>query len=238
MLHRTRKLLLFPLLLFVLASVFSGTMASAAAEAAVTNLPAGILIGDQEGIRVDVHGYYYIDARGLSPGDVIRKTVTILNFSQNDRSPEGKLPYALSMTAEPLFSSGPVDLLDETHLTIQLDGQTIYDGPCRGDGNPNMIGQALPLGIYAPGDQRTLTFILTVSSDITLSWDEKSEADFQWRFYACREADADPPKTGDYLKTFAFLLPIGLLFLFGLMLIPLKKKRERKMLLQPAGEHL
>jgi len=221
-------MLLVLLLLFVFASVFSGTMASAAAEASVTNLPAGILIGDQDGIHVDAHGYYYIDARGLHPGDVIRKTVTVQNYSKNDRSPEGKLPYVLSMTAEPLFSSGPVDLLDETHLAIRLDGKVIYDGPCRGNGSPNMIDQALPLGIYAPGDQRTLAFTLTVSSDITLSWDEKSEADFLWRFYAHRQAPPDSPKTGDTLKSFAFLLPIGLLLLFRLVLVPLKKKRERK----------
>jgi len=101
-----------------------------------TNLPLGLLIGDQDGVCVDEHGYYYIDARGLLPGEVLRKVLTIQNLEQNGATPEAGIPYAVSMTSEPLFSTGPIDLLDMVHMTILLEGELVYDGKVRGDGAP------------------------------------------------------------------------------------------------------
>jgi hypothetical protein len=224
MLESMKRRILLALSVCLIAVVISGTTAASAATA--TNLPAGILIGDQDGIHVDAHGYYYIDVRGLKPGDVIHKTITIQNLEQNDTTPEGKVPYTMTMTAEPLLSRGPVDLLDATHLTIKLDGEIIYDGTCRGDGTPNMIQQALALGVYAVGDRRVLDFTLTVDSKMQL-FEEKSEADFKWQFYAYRAVAYDAPKTG-IMDTYDYLFPIGGTMLLFLALIPLKKRRDER----------
>ena len=226
---RIKKMILSVLCLCVLSVVISGTTVGAV-PATTRNLPAGILIGDQDGIYVDANGYYYIEACDLNPGDVNYKKITVQNLSQNDRTPEGKVPYVLSMTAEPLFFSGPVNLFDETNLIITLDGKLVYDGSCRGDGNPNMIDNALPLGTYDVGDRHTLEFTITVSPDMPRYW-EKSQADFRWQFYAYKTIEDNPPKTGIlvFLETYGYLLPVCLLFLFMFVLIPLKKKRDENM---------
>ena len=135
--HRFQKGFEYVLCVCLVAVVFFGasidaSAATLAAEGTQTSLPAGILIGDEHGIGVDNDGYYYIDAKGLKPGDVIEKTLTLQNMSQSDQTTEGKSPYTLTMTSEPLLTKGPEDLLDKVALTLELNGKTIYQGPSRG----------------------------------------------------------------------------------------------------------
>lgn len=222
--YRFKKLILSALCMCIISAVFSGT---AVVNAAAINLPSGFLIGDQDGIHVDASGEYYIDARDLKPGDVIHTTLTIQNLAQNDKTPEGKVPYTLVMRTEPLTNSGPVDLLDEVSLTLKLDGETVYDGRVRGDGVPNMIEKALELGDYAVGDRRILDITLTVSPEMK-QYEEISEADFKWVFYAYRAVDADPPKTGLLDGYWMYLLPIAGAVLLSALLLLMKKRRERQ----------
>ena len=223
--YNMKKWLLLVLCLCLVFVAFSG--ATVLRAAAAVSLPSGVLIGDQDGIRVDAQGNYYIDARGLNPGDVIHKTVTIQNLSQNDSTPEGKVPYMITMTAEALLSQGPVDLLDKVQLVLKLDGRTIYTGRVRGNGAPNMVDRALDLGTYSVGDRRVLDITLTVDPDIKIS-EKKSEADFKWKFYAYRAYNTDPPKTGLIEDDWMYLLPMaGALFLF-VFLVTTKEKRKQK----------
>jgi hypothetical protein len=182
------------------AAVFSGTAAHAA-----TSLAPGLLIGDQDGIRVNRDGDYYINAVGLMPGDVITKTLTIHNTERD-------IPFRLFMTAEPLQHSGPIDLQDKVKLDLNLDGRQIYHGRIRGDAGVNMTLNALELGRFAHGDQRVLTATLTVDADMKV-FPEKSEADIKWHFYAVKEEAGDPPKTGEdaplYLLLFSAALTVG-----------------------------
>ena len=224
--QKIKRMILSALCLCTLIGAFSGT-AIINVSAVQTTLPSGVIIGDQDGINVDAHGYYYIDARDLEGGDVIHKTVTIQNLSQNDRTPEGQIPYTISMTAQPLFNRGPEDLLDKTQLVLKLDGRVIYTGRVRGDGIPNMIAQALDLGTYDVGERRTLDITLTVDNDLQL-YEEKSEADFKWEFYAYRASASIPPKTGLLETYWMYLLPIGGNLLLFLLLAFMKKKREQK----------
>jgi len=213
------------LFLCLLTAMVSG-MAVRAGAANETQLPEGFLIGDQDGINVGSDGYYHIDARSLLPGDVIRKTLTIQNLSDSDDTPQGKIPYTLVMTAEPLFTHGPIDLLNVVHLSMQLDGGTVYEGRSRGDGTPDMTIEPLPLGVYALGDRKTLEITLTVARDMEIC-EEKSEADFRWHFYAFRALEADPPKTG-LLENYGYLLPIGGVLLLFFVLILMKKRRDEQ----------
>jgi hypothetical protein len=226
---RIKKAIAAALFICSMTATFFG-MAPGAAAAETVNLPAGILIGDQDGVQVDEHGEYYIDARGLKPGDVIHKVLTIQNLEQNDKSPEGKAPYTLTMTAEPLLSAGPVDLLEKVHLTLKLDGKIIYEGPSRGNGTPNMIEKALNLGAYKLGERRILDVTLKVDPALQL-FEKKSEADFKWHFYAYRVKEDDPPKTG-ILEDYGALFPIGGVLLLVALLLPLKKRRGERTLAQ------
>jgi len=190
------------------------------AVATTTNLPDSFLIGDADGIRVGVDGVYYIHAVGVVPGDVFTKRLTIQNLDQGS---ESYLPYTLAMRAEPLFSNGPVDLLDVVDLELKLDGRVIYSGRVRGDEDVNMIENALPLGVYTPGDQKTLDIKLTVGTDWELTR-EKSVAEFKWLFYAWRETPKEPPNTG--LSEYGIFIIFGGVALLWVFIILKKKKRR------------
>jgi len=193
------------------------------AVAATTNLPNSFLIGDSDGARVGWDGVYYINAAGVVPGDVITKHLTIQNLDTTGTTPESTIPYTLTMRAEPLFSIGPVDLLDVVHLELKLDGQIIYSGRVRGDEGVNMIEAPLRLGEYRPGDQKVLDIKLTVGKDWELTHEE-SVAEFKWIFYAWREAPFEPPRTG--IAEYAVAGLIGGTVLMWLVLVLKKKKKK------------
>jgi len=195
----------------LIAAVFSGTAASAAA----TNLPAGMLIGDQNGIRVDVDGAYFISADALEAGDVITKRLTIRNTEPYS--------YRLSMTAEPLEETGPLRLLDEVRCTLRLDGKVLYDGRVRGNDGADMIRNALDLGAYQSGGQKNLDITLTVNRDMRN--DSASEAYFKWNFYAAQDAKPDGPKTGEIVMNSLYAIMPGLALAMGVLLL-IKRRRN------------
>ena len=213
MMQHMKKLILSVLLI---AAVFSGTAVSAAA----TDLPPGVLIGDQNGIKASADGTYFIDAEGLKAGDVITKRLTILNTA----------PYGcdISMTAEPLDETGPLKLLDEVYLNLKLDGTVVYDGRVRGDDGINMIRNALQLGNYKSGQQRTLDITLTVDPQMKTYYWTASEAHFKWNFYAQRKEYSPPPKTGEIVRygLYAFALASTLTGMSLLVLIWRRSKRS------------
>jgi hypothetical protein len=208
-------------------TVFSG--AGFIRAAAETNLPDSFLIGDQDGIQVDTDGMYYIDIV-VNPGQVHTKKLTIQNLDQG--RPESVIPYTLSMLAETEEETGPIKLLDVVALELKLDGKVIYDGPCRGNAQGNDITETpLPLGDYAPGDQKVLDIRLTVDSNMpsAAAGDELSEAIFLWHFYAVRAMDPEPPKTGEVIRDYApYLAVMGGMLLFCFTLVVLKKKKEER----------
>jgi hypothetical protein len=202
-------------------------------------LPQGFLISDQNGVKANYTGEYYIDATGLMPGDVVKKTVTIQNLEQTD-GPQASLPYALSFRAEPMNTEGPVDLFEEVSLELKLDGKVIYNGNSRGDkgtdgtGKPvNMITTPLDLGQYKIGDRRDMEVTLTVSQTMQV-YEKISEAKFRWYFYAVKAEPTNPPATG-FLDSFGpYLIPVAGMLLLALFLVLKKKKNERDA--QPAPE--
>jgi hypothetical protein len=196
--------------------IFSGAHVSAA----TSELPPGILIGDQDGIRVNRDGAYAINAVNLKPGDVIRKTLTIRNTDE-------AAPFKLYMTAQPMESTGPVDLLDRVQLRLELNGRTIYAGRVRGDEDMNMIENALDLGTYAYGDEREMNITLTVDEDLPISY-KKSASDIQWNFYAVRDALPDPPKTGEDWLSRAMLLTAVLLVCATIYMLVRKHRNQAK----------
>ena len=176
--QRTKKLVLSVLILTVV-------LIAAAPQAAASGLPDYFLIGETTGLTVTGDGVYLIDAPELKPGDTITKQLLIRNLE----------PYTfrLSLRAEPMEETGPLDLLDEVRLTLTLDGHLLYDGRVRGDEGVNMILTPLDLGLYPSGAYRTLDIVLTVDSSMSLHY-ESSEAFFRWIFHAVRyEASVTTP---------------------------------------------
>ena len=211
--HRVKRLILSALMI---AAVFSGTVAYAAA----TNLPAGMLIGDQYGITVGVDGAYFIDWDGIESSDTLTKSLTILNTE----------PYAfkVSMTAEPLEETGPLHLLDEIHLTLKLDGETLYDGRVRGDEGVDMIRNALDLGNYESGQMRVLDISMEVSPEMKKYYWKTSEAFLKWNFYAVRETpDGDGPITGEIIKYGLYGVMLCITAATAILII-VKKKQKKK----------
>jgi len=199
----------------LIAAVFSGTAVSAAA----TDLPPGVLIGDQNGIKVSVNGTYFINADALQAGDIITKQLTILNTESYG--------YDISMTAEPIDESGPLKLLDEVNLILKLDGNVIYDGRVRGDDGVNMIRNALQLGNYQSGTQRTLDITLTVSPEMKKYYWNASEALFKWNFYAERHVKTEGPKTGDIAKYGLYVITFSASLTALILLLMIRRKNKR-----------
>ena len=205
-----KKMILFVLLI---AAVFSGTTANAA----TVNLPAGLLISDQDGIRVGTDGAYFIDAGALEAGDVIMKRLIVQNSEPYS--------YRLTMTAEPLEETGPLKLLDEVRCTLRMDEKVLYDGRVRGDEGINMILNALDLGIFKSGEQRVLDITLTVSPEMKKYYWTASEAFFNWNFYGTQiMSPEEGPKTGEMIKNSLYFVLPGLLLAMGLPLLIKRRK--------------
>jgi len=213
--HHIKRVILSVVLIV---AVFSGPVAYAAA----TNLPAGILIGDQNGIQVSVDGEYFIDWEGLNASDTLTKRLNIHNMEPYS--------YKISMTAEPLEETGPLHLLDEVSVTLKLDGKVIYDGRVRGDDGINMILNALDLGNYNSGDQRVLDISMKVDPDMKKYYWKISEAFFKWNFYAVRVVpyDGGSPKTGEIIKNGMYALMGGIAGATVILLVLKKKQREKE----------
>lgn len=199
-----------------IAAVISGTVVSA--ETA-TSLPEGFLIADQDGLSVTVDGQYFIDWEGIRPGDTLYKRLTIRNMDY------GNTPYTLTMTAEPLETMGKVDLLNEITVELKLDGETKYFGRVRGDEDVDMIRNALYLGEYAEGETKTLEINMTASNDFVTDWDW-SEAFLAWHFYAVRDVESAPPKTGEIIQYALYALTLGSMVMISIILVYKKKQKE------------
>jgi hypothetical protein len=192
---------------------------SAAPAGAMANvLPPGLLIGDQTGLQVSRDGSYFLNATGLTPGQVITKRLDIRN------SDEDAEPFRLTMTAQPLEASGPYNLLDIVHLTLELDGKPLYEGRLRGDEGVNMIRNPLDLGVYGRGDHRTLDITLTVSPRLRVA--DKSVAEFRWHFYAARTGKTAPPETGVGDRPSLIMLGLAAAFLTGIGVVMACQRRR------------
>jgi len=232
--------------------VFSGitTLTAVAIPPSIEReLPPGMIVADQDGTAVDVNGLYFVDANDLQPGDVRTKEITILNVTD--------WTHTVHMMAEPYTEHGPLNLLDEVHLLLEIDGRVIYDGPARGDqgaNGVNMLLEPLYLGTYISGSQRTLHVTLTVNPDMEMYVPEQLDRDvvegmfdletgellpdaelpaaqrstayFRWIFYAERNAEFEPPETGDLGRTALYFAGPALVLLLAILILVKKRKQQ------------
>jgi hypothetical protein len=113
---------------------------------------------------------------------------------------------------EKTTSEGSVDWLDHLHLEIDYEGQRLYTGRILGDGGAthtmpgngsDMINQGIDLGIFRVGDQKSITFSVTVDAGFMSAYDlrEVSAATVTWVFYGVNlNGNGKGPDTGDIVS--------------------------------------
>ncbi len=191
---------------------------NAVAESA---FPPGLLIGDNDGIHVTSEGKYFIYADDMKAGDVIQKTLTISNTENST--------FTLTMTADPLDQTGPIELLDKIKLRLTLDGKQIYNGRVYGDDGNNMILNALQLGRYSFGDRKTMKIELSLDKNIPKSqFMQKSIAEVRWNFYAVKDDYATPPKTGEEINQILMASCTALIGVALILFYKSQRKSEKK----------
>jgi hypothetical protein len=228
------------------------TSVSAAAEAllpegTVAGLPESLTVMDEDGNSVDSStGEYFFEVEDMVPGETYSKNIQIMNLREDKA-------YHIYFYAEPVDKGGNIDLEAQCTEVISLDGSTLYEGAVNGEGNVNMTTTPLDLGLYTPGEGRTLNCSITwddsdaggfidygrklVDTNGTTIVSEGSgessiygEVRFKWIFYAVVDESYVPPKTG--LDSFYKKMEIGLLICMGCLvagaIVVVKRKNKKQ----------
>jgi hypothetical protein len=238
--------LAFVLLASSLLSAFADTLLP---EGAVAGLPEKLTITDNDGCAANSDtGAYYFVVDDMSMNEVYTKNISIMNLREDKA-------YHIYFYAEPISSSGEIELEEECDATFTYAGSTIYKGKVTGEGTPNLSEEPIDLGIFYPGQNRTLNCSIiwngtsagydidfgkrVIDSNGTTIVREPSgqtyiqgEVKFRWVFIAVLDEEYIPPKTGlfsSYKAIYiACIIAVALLILIMLLLILGKKKKRNK----------
>ncbi len=166
---------------------FGGSSLAVASE-----LPPGVIVGDDSGIKADVNGKYFIEHTDIKPGLTFTKDITISNYSQE------KEPFDLRLDMESDTVEGALNLLEAINVTLELEGKQIYEGTLSGQPTDPTITLPLYLGKYDVGDTKVLKATFKVASDLPKEvWNQPNNADFYWGFQATREDEPAPKPDPD-----------------------------------------
>lgn len=215
-------------------------------DGTVAGLPEELTVMDEDGNSVDSdNGEYFFEVEDMKPGEVYSKNIQIMNLREDKA-------YHIYFYAAPVDKSGEIDLENECTAIITLDGEQVYEGLVTGKGSVDMTQTPIDLGLYVPGQSRTL--------NCSVSWDEEDaggfidyghklidengttiiregsgdnsiygEVRFKWIFYAVVDEDYKPPKTGLSLfdaKTEIILLSSMSVLICGMLVLIVVKKRK------------
>ncbi|MTD38396.1 hypothetical protein GIX45_07120 [Erwinia sp. CPCC 100877] len=210
-------------------------------------LPPGMIVGDDQGIKVKNDGNYLIDVRDVAPGKKWSTKITIINVEKD-------IPYRLTMTvSKPTLIKGNLDLSEAIKMTLIYEGQEIYKGPLSGVSKAkNLQDTAAPLdlGTFKSGDSRMLeaTFELDGKKYTNRDFFTKNIVENLWQFKAVKTTLPDTkepdqsedgpllskildrlslPKTGEQWREALLFSCIGL-FLILLILLIIKYKADKK----------
>jgi hypothetical protein len=210
-------------------------------------LPPGMIVGDDQGIKVKSDGSYLIDVRDVAPGKKWSTKITIINIEKD-------IPYQLTMTvSKPTLIKGSLDLSEAIQMTLIYEGREIYKGPLSGvSSTKNLQNTAAPLdlGIFKSGDSRMLeaAFELDGKTYTNRDFFTKNIVENVWQFKAVKttlpntkqpdDSDDMPllskimdrlslPKTGEQWREALLFSCIGM-FLILIVLLILKYKVGKK----------
>lgn len=138
------------LLVLILDVLFAPVTVQATMESA---LPSGVVVGDDQGIKVKSDGEYLIDIRDVAPGKKWVRKITLTNLEKD-------IPYQLTMSVSVTTKlEGTLDLSQAIQMTLYFEGDKVYEGPLSGiSASTNLQDPLNPLdlGAFKSGDSKML----------------------------------------------------------------------------------
>ena len=148
-----KRLTMFLLSACMLLLEFSGAYAKDTVtleNGAVKGLPEDLTIVDSDGRHVDENGEYFFLIEDMKPGIDYKKDIQLMNLRQ-DKS------YHIYLKVEGVSNEGNIDLLNNCECLFTMDGRELYSDLVNGEGTQDLSNEPMDLGIYKPGDTKTLT---------------------------------------------------------------------------------
>lgn len=198
-------------------------------------LPSSLLIGDNEGIKVQNNGEYFVNVTDVMPGKSWYKKLTIQNTEKD-------VPYSLTLQISPAKVSGILDLSKAIQMKLTYEGKIVYEGPASGINDTQNLQQTpLSLGTFASGDKRTFEVEYSLSEKYTSKdFEVKNTMENVWTFSAIKKKSSLPstggntnkplgnlPMTNEQLKS-GMVIGLLLLGLWAILLILRKRTQQRK----------
>lgn len=242
---RVKQLIIMILSFVVLLACFcTHVLAAELPEGAVKGLPDGITALDNEGNDVNSDtGEYFFEVEDMMFQKTYSKKIQIMNLREDKA-------YHVYFYAEPISQEGDINLQEWCSSVIKLDNKTIYTGKVTGQGNVDLTQSPINLGLYEPGDSKTMNVDVTwnqwgntdnlidygkrlVDKNGTTVIEEASgqkyiygETLFRWVFYAAVDEDYVSPKTGFLMSENFWYIVLSVIAFFCLILAVILKKRK------------
>lgn len=212
------------------------------AFASYSKLPPSVVVGDDEGIKVNSDGSYLIDVRNVEPGKKWQKKITLINLEKG-------VPYRLTMhVSKPTLIEGQLDLSKAIQMILLYEGKEVYHGPLSGvTQNVDLQDELHPLdlGIFKSGDSRMLEARFELDGEKYTNSDffTKNSVENIWHFKAIKAAVPDGkeidknvptllglrlPQTGEEWSKALLYFCLGLLLLLVAILIINYQYKYRK----------
>ena len=188
--------------------------------AADVELPSNVqLVGNADGIVLIPGEGNFLESHSMLPGDSISRQLVL----KNDYSSE----YEIYVRAERVDNNEEYDLLNMLQLTIDYDGEKIYEGPASGEKTNDSMTENISLGILKRGEEKILNARVLLPGELVGNEYKNKTAQVNWIFTAVRKEKVEPPitnpelpQTGEDFGSFAVqgILAVGII-LIGIKLI-------------------
>lgn len=132
-------------------------------DGSVKGLLERLAVLDDSGNSVSDSGEYYFEVENMQQGTTYTKKIQIMNMRDD-------AAYRVLFRAEPVSSSGSIDLANECECVITVDGAELYRGKVTGEGTPDIRTTPLDLGVYNSGQSRHMT--------VSIVWNGSSAGGF------------------------------------------------------------
>lgn len=199
-------------------------------HASAIDLPPAMIIGDNNGIKVNRKGNYLIYVEDVLPGKEWSIKITAINT-------EKSTSYRLRMFVEkPTIISGNIDLSKAIQMKLIYDGKLLYDGPLSGVSKKlNLQDQLHPLdlGVFHSGDSKMIEAKFKLDGEKYTNKDFliKNSVENNWHFHAVKSKQVPNtgkttssivdffPKTGEEWRETLLFICLGLFILLLIILI-------------------
>ncbi len=115
----------------------------------VAGMPEKLVVLDDRGRSVSENGEYYFEVLDMKESELYTKNIQILNLRED-------ASYRIYLNAQSVSSTGEIKLDEECECKIFMSDNLIYSGKVTGEGNPDIRVDGLDLGLYHPGDSRSM----------------------------------------------------------------------------------